>query len=126
MLSAPVSLRCPNSTAFAKGYFAKGEIDMNIGSTKTWLNLHTYFGLIGFLLVMLHAGFPFQFRYAAFNAGTVSTYLMIIAVISGFIGRYLYRLMDERGKNIFKYWRDIHVPLLGILFFSIAIHIIRP
>ena len=72
---------------------------MNIGSIKAWLNLHTYFGLIGFLLVMLHAGFPFQFRYSAFNAGTVSTYLMIIAVISGFIGRYLYRLMDEKEKK---------------------------
>ncbi len=99
---------------------------MNMGSIKTWLNMHTYFGLIGFLLVMLHAGFPFKFRYAAFNAGTVSTYLLIIAVVSGFIGRHLYRLMDERGKKIFKYWRDVHVPLLGILFFSIAIHIVRP
>ena len=99
---------------------------MNIGSIKTWLNLHTYLGLIGFLLVVLHAGFPFQFRYAAFNAGAVSTYLMIIAVISGFIGRYLYRHMDERGKKIFKYWRDIHVPLLILLFISIAIHIARP
>lgn len=97
---------------------------MNIGSIKTWLNLHTYFGLIGFLLVVLHAGFPFQFRYAAINAGTVSTYLMIIAVISGFIGRYLYKRMDERGKKIFKYWRDVHVPLLGILFVTIAIHIV--
>jgi len=83
---------------------------MNIGSIKTWLNLHAYFGMIGFLFVMHHAGFPFQFRYADFNAGTVSTYLMIIAVVSGFIGRHLYRLMDERGKRIFKYWRDVHVP----------------
>jgi hypothetical protein len=97
---------------------------MNIGSIKTWLNLHTYFGLTGFLLVMLHAGFPFKFRYADFNAGTVSTYLMIIAVVSGFVGRHLYRLMDVRGKKIFKYWRDVHIPLLGILFFSIAAHIL--
>ncbi|VVB96871.1 Uncharacterised protein [uncultured archaeon] len=99
---------------------------MHLGSIKTWLNLHSYFGLIGFLLVLLHAGFPFQFRYADFNAGTVSTYLMIIAVVSGFIGRYLYRLMDEGGKKIFKYWRDVHISLVGALFFSIAMHIIRP
>ncbi len=99
---------------------------MHIGSIKTWLNLHTYFGLIGLLLVLLHAGLPFQFRYAAFNAGTVSVYLMMIAVVSGFIGRYLYRLMDDRGKKIFMYWRHVHVPLLGILFCSIAIHILRP
>ncbi len=99
---------------------------MNIGSIKTWLNLHTYFGLTGFFLVMLHAGFPFQFRYTAFNAGTVSIYLMIITVVSGFIGRHLYKFMDERRKKIFKYWRDVHVPLLVILFFSIAIHIVRP
>jgi hypothetical protein len=99
---------------------------MNIGSIKTWLNLHTYFGLIGLLLIMLHTGLPFQFRYADFNAGTVSLYLMIIAVLSGFIGRYLYRRMDERGKKIFKYWRDVHIPLVGVLIFSIAIHIVRP
>jgi hypothetical protein len=99
---------------------------MGIGSIKTWLNLHTYFGLIGFLLVLLHAGLPFQFRYADFNAGTVSIYLMIITVVSGFIGRYLYKLIDERGKKIFKYWRDVHISLIGALFFSIGMHIIRP
>ncbi len=99
---------------------------MHIGSIKTWLNLHSYFGLIGFLLVMFHAGLPFQFRYNEFDPGTVSTYLMIIAVVSGFIGRYLYRRMDEGGKKIFKYWRDVHISLVGALFFSIAMHIIRP
>ena len=99
---------------------------MNIGSIKTWLNLHTYLGLIGLLLIMFHTGLPFHFRYSDFNAGTVSLYLMIIAVVSGFIGRYLYRRMDERGKKIFKYWRDVHVPLVGVLILSIAIHIVRP
>jgi H+/Cl- antiporter ClcA len=99
---------------------------MQIGSIKTWLNLHTYFGLIGFFLVLFHAGLPFQFRYADLNAGTVSLYLMIIAVISGFIGRYLYRRMDEKGKKIFKSWRDVHVPLVGVLIFFIVIHIVRP
>jgi hypothetical protein len=99
---------------------------MNIGSIKAWLNLHSYFGLIGFLLVMLHAGLPFQFRYTVINSGTVSLYLMIIAVVSGFIGRYLYRRMDEEGKKIFKYWRDAHISLVGSLFFFIAMHIIRP
>jgi hypothetical protein len=99
---------------------------MHIGSIKTWLDMHTYFGLIGFLLVLLHAGLPFQFRYVHFNPGTVSTYLMIIVVVSGFVGRYLYRLMDEGGKKMFKYWRDLHISLVGALFFSIAIHIIRP
>ncbi len=98
---------------------------MHIGSIKTWLNLHTYFGMLGLFLVLLHAGLPFQFRYAGLSAGTVSTYLMITVVASGFVGRYLYRLMDERAKRIFKYWRDVHVPLLGILFLSVVIHIIR-
>ncbi|MCZ7392578.1 MAG: hypothetical protein ABOK23_00570 [Candidatus Methanoperedens sp.] len=100
---------------------------MHTGSIKTWLDLHTYFGLFGLLLVLLHAGLPFQFRYAdIFNAGTLSTYLIIIVVVSGFIGRYLYRLMDKKGKRLFKYWRDIHIPLVGVLFLTIAIHIARP
>ncbi len=75
---------------------------------------------------MLHAGLPFQFRYTDFSPGTVSAYLMIIVVLSGFIGRYLYRLMDAGGKKMFKYWRDVHISLVGALFFFIAMHIIRP
>ena len=102
----------------------KREVVIQNGSIKSWLKHHTYFGLFGPLLVLLHAGLPFQFRYAdLFNAGTLSTYLMIIVVVSGFIGRYLYRLMDEKGKRLFKYWRDIHIPLVGVLFLTIAIHI---
>lgn len=106
----------------------KREVAIQKGSIKTWLKLHTYFGLLGPLLVLLHAGLPFEFKYAAlFNAGTagLSTYLMIIVVGSGFIGRYLYKLVDERGKKLFKYWRDIHIPLVGVLFFSIAVHIAK-
>ncbi len=99
---------------------------MPLGSIKTWLNLHSYLGLIGFILVMLHAGLPFQFRYNEFGPGTISAYLMIIAIISGFIGRYLYKRMDDGEKKIFKYWRHVHISLVGALFFSIAMHIIRP
>ncbi len=99
---------------------------MYIGSIRTWLNIHTHFGIIGFIMVMLHAGFPFKFRYSVFSAGTVSTYLMIITVLSGFTGRHIYRHMDERGRRIFKYWRAVHVSLLAILFFSVAIHIAVP
>ncbi len=99
---------------------------MNIGSIRTWFNLHTYLGLIGFFLVLLHAGLPFQLRYADLDAGTVSLYLMIVAIVSGFIGRYLYKRLDERGKKIFKNWRDVHVPLMGLLIFSITIHVLRP
>ncbi len=109
-----------------RGLRRKKRQGMHIGSIRTWLNLHTYFGMLGLFLVLLHAGLPFQFRYTGLNAGTVSTYLMITAAASGFVGRYLYRIMDERAKRIFKYWRDVHVPLLGILFLSVVIHIIRP
>jgi hypothetical protein len=99
---------------------------MHIGSIKTWLNLHSYLSLIGFLLVLYHAGLPFQFKYADLNPGTMSTYLMIIVALSGLIGRYLYGLMDDGGKKMFKYWRDVHISLVGGLFFFITMHIIRP
>ena len=106
----------------------KRDVAIQKGSIKTWLKLHAYFGLLGPLLVLLHAGLPFEFKYAElFNAGTagLSTYLMIIVVVSGFIGRHLYRLMDEGGKKLFKYWRDVHIPLVGVMFISIAIHIAK-
>ncbi len=99
-----------------------------MGTVKAWLSLHVYLGLLGPLLVLLHAGFPFEFKYAElFKAGLagLSTYLMLIVVASGFIGRYLYRRMDERGRKLFRRWRSVHVPLVGVLFFVILLHIAR-
>lgn len=106
----------------------KREVAVQRGSVKTWLKLHVCLGLLGPFLVLLHAGFPFEFKYAElFKEGFagLSTYLMLIVVVSGFTGRYLYRRMDERGKRLFKRWRSVHIPLVGVLFFVIVVHIAK-
>ena len=50
--------------------FRKREIAIQKGSIKIWLKLHAYLGLLGPILVLLHAGLPFEFKYSElFNAG---------------------------------------------------------
>ena len=52
---------------------------------KGWLSFHIYIGLLTLLIVPMHAGFKFDL-----NVHTLSFVLMVIVVISGMFGAYLY------------------------------------
>ena len=56
----------------------------SLGSLKTWLEVHLFCGIFGPVLVTFHTSFKFN--------GIVSAayWSMVIVVLSGFIGRYLY------------------------------------
>jgi hypothetical protein len=56
----------------------------SFGSLKTWLELHLFCGIFGPVLVTFHTSFKFN--------GIVSAayWAMVIVVLSGFVGRYLY------------------------------------
>jgi len=56
----------------------------SFGSLKTWLEIHLFCGIFGPVLVTLHTSFKFN--------GIVSAayWAMVIVVLSGFVGRYLY------------------------------------
>jgi len=91
------------------------------GSMPLWLHIHSYFSLIGTVLVFIHAGFPYDFKFFELKKGSlgiITTYLMIIVVISGIYGRFLYK----RSKY-FDRWRDIHTMIVTVLFTLIALHI---
>jgi hypothetical protein len=56
----------------------------NAGSTKAWLEVHIFCGLLGPALVTLHTSFRFN------GIVSVAYWSMLGVVASGFIGRYLY------------------------------------
>ena len=55
-----------------------------LGSMRGWLEVHLFCGIVGPALITFHTSFKFN--------GIVSTayWAMVIVVLSGFIGRYLY------------------------------------
>jgi hypothetical protein len=65
-------------------------------SMRTLLVWHTYTGLLGCLLVLLHTGHKFESVL-----GTSLTALALLVVFSGFVGRYLLRQIgdDVREKR---------------------------
>lgn len=77
-----------------EGLFKKGSI-------KTWLRIHIATGLIGPAMVLWHADFRFPGLAGAL------TYLTIIVVISGFIGRYIYRRLPRTIKGHSKSVADL-------------------
>jgi len=54
------------------------------GRLSHWLDVHIYFGLIGPALIILHSAFKVQ------GLISVSFWSMILVVMSGVLGRYLY------------------------------------
>jgi len=55
-----------------------------IGNLKIWLEVHIFCGIVGPALITLHTSFKFN------GLISVAYWSMIIVVLSGFVGRYLY------------------------------------
>jgi len=82
-------------------YSLRKERRFTYGSLRTWLRIHIFTGLAGPALVLWHSDFRFNGL-----AGTI-TYFLIIVVISGIIGRYIYRLIPRTLKGQAKDVREI-------------------
>lgn len=61
------------------------EFNEKLGSLKGWLELHMFVGLFGPTLIIYHSVFKFNGLVAA-----ISFFSMVIVVLSGIIGRYIY------------------------------------
>ncbi len=113
---------------------------INLGSPKLLLQTHEVLAWIGALMVMVHAGIHFHALLP-----WLAIFLLIIAVASGFIGKFILAVaksaLDEKKKELFnkgfsenevedklhmdsitvdlmKEWRSVHIPitlLLGVL-----------
>jgi hypothetical protein len=67
-----------------------------LGTTKTWLEIHIFCGLVGPVLVTLHTALKFN------GVVSIAYWSMVLVVLSGFVGRYLYVRIPKslRGTEI--------------------------
>lgn len=74
----------------------KRQYSSTVGTVQGWLSAHVYLGLALILVVLLHSGFQF-----GMNVHTLALVLMILVVLSGIFGVYMYikyplRLSENR------------------------------
>jgi hypothetical protein len=66
----------------------------NVGSMKTWLEIHIFCGLVGPVFVTFHTSFRFN------GVVSVAYWTMLVVVLSGFVGRYLYVRIPRSMRGI--------------------------
>lgn len=76
---------------FIYSYRKKGHI--TFGSVRTWLRLHITAGIAGPLVILWHTGLNFH-GFAGWL-----TLLTFLVLLSGFIGRYIYRQIPRTIKG---------------------------
>lgn len=100
-------------------------LSKKMGGAKLWLTIHIVLSAAGFIFVMLHSGFPYQFRSTRlFNLGFagLATWFLLITTASGVFGRYLYVRLPAM-KRAFRYWKPAHLMTTGLTFFFALFHI---
>jgi hypothetical protein len=67
-----------------------------LGSVTTWLEFHIFCGFLGPVLITLHTSFKFN------GLVSVAYWSMLLVVLSGFVGRYLYLRIPRsiRGREL--------------------------
>jgi hypothetical protein len=66
----------------------------HVGSMKTWLEVHIFSGIFGPVLVTFHTSFKFN------GIISVAYWSMVIVVLSGFVGRYLWVRIPRSLRGI--------------------------
>lgn len=64
------------------------------GRTANWLSFHIFTGIVGPYMVLLHTAWKFN------GLAGVVTWMMLIVVASGFIGRYIYTSIPRNADGI--------------------------
>jgi hypothetical protein len=64
------------------------------GSQKIWLEVHIFCGLVGPALITLHTSFKFN------GLVSVAYWSMVVVVLSGFVGRYLYVRIPKTLRGV--------------------------
>lgn len=75
-------------------YMLRKKIRRGPGSLKTWLEVHLFCGIVGPVLVTFHTAFKFNGIIAA------AYWSMVVVMLSGFIGRYLYIRIPRSMRGI--------------------------
>ena len=83
-----------------------------------WYHAHVVLGLIGPVLVLIHA----RFAWRSINAG-FALWAMIAVVLSGVIGRHALGPARRRGLWPADLWHYLHVPLFAVLAGAVIVHV---
>lgn len=65
-----------------------------LGPMRVWLDLHVVTGLVGSILVVFHSAFQLRTPIA-----TVTSVSLLIVVVTGVVGRYLYALVPKTSDE---------------------------
>ncbi len=110
-----------------------------LGGSGLWLQIHIVLAIVGSAAVLIHAGLPFSFRYydpfryiRLFQGGTaglvgfagLATWFIPLILLSGFVGRYLFKRFDAGLKGWFRYWHTLHIVLTAGLYVTGVIHLV--
>jgi hypothetical protein len=66
---------------------------LSLGSLRAWLDIHTFTGLFGGLLVVFHSAFQVRTTIAVITVGS-----LFVAILTGIIGRSIYSLTPRPDR----------------------------
>lgn len=101
------------------------EYIRKLGGTGRWLTIHIVVSVAGVVLILIHAGFPFDFRATnliSLGFAGLATWLLIITTISGVFGRYFHRHLPA-FKRAFAVWKPIHLVVTFLFFIFAFLHV---
>lgn len=64
------------------------------GRMSQWLNFHIFTGIVGPYMVLLHSSWKFN------GIAGITFFLMVIIVLSGFVGRYIYTAVPRTAEGV--------------------------
>lgn len=67
---------------------------LSLGSLRAWLDIHTFTGLFGGLLVVFHSAFQVRTTIAVITVGS-----LFVAILTGIIGRSIYTLTPKPDRT---------------------------
>jgi len=84
---------------------------LRFGSMKRWLDIHIWLGIIGPLFITVHTAGKFN------GIVSISYFSMMVVVMSGFLGRYIYMQIprDDNGMELSLDDIDTKIFALGTL-----------
>lgn len=101
------------------------EYIRKLGGTGRWLAIHIFVSVAGVVLILIHAGFPFNFRTSSLTSlgfAGLATWLLIITTVSGVFGRYFYRHLPA-FKKAFAIWKPTHLIVTFLFFIFAFLHV---
>jgi hypothetical protein len=80
----------------------------NLGMPRTWFQFHIYFGIAGPLLATLHTTFKLG------GLASICYWSMMLVMVSGFIGRFLFALLPRNQRGLALSLQDIDGEIQSI------------